>query len=761
MRTFFVIPFVLLVSLFYIPKANGKTLPELTKLTSEQFDSILPIENSFNGIVQDRCTLYTWPRDIGFEHRSASNPLDKDEIARVIKEHSDYFFVRQSGNEWTGWIEKKYLRKNEHPDMQFKLEFTIGDSTGAGIVTSPMRVSEDNENLYILEVDRKLNYRIQRFNSSGEFLSFVNIPMKKRVRESGYGNWTSQKNTLMKVKDSCLFVPTETGIGKFTPDGKMLLEIKGNLIRPVAMDIASNGNIYMLDDETPSNRMDETDIFIKIYSPEGKFLKSFKPENFKNPTDIKITNNKIYLLGEKTKIKENTFYPISDNLPIYSDKGSIITKVKKGKQLTSSKINSSDSWKQINGQYFLKILLTDRDTGFAEAKMLMPVDNNVLYVFNQDEAKIEEITFKNIAKRTSRELAVKIANGTVFLHPIGSQSIDYHWQNVAIDKDENIYIIWRINLEDYWGTYLIKFNTKTSIVEGPFYTNQTVFYGESSRNVVPGEWDNDIEICKDGSVVFIDNHSRQVYILQDGKVRKAIKDTPKEEILHNPTAIALDKDENIYVSDFTINKIKKFAPSGKLVWTMGGFVSGREKAEEGKFDCVGDIAIDDSGYIYVADLKNRRAQKFDSGGKFILSFSVYTQEWPNFDIKFHKGELKTIIGEGVNGVNVYSRNGKFIRKDSLRRKEFFVSFSPYLAGIDKNDNRWEYYGPDRHTERGPLWPVIWVYNPDGKVIDGFTSEDFKNNLSTISDIEFDNKGNLWIADPGSYQIKKFSIIRGK
>jgi hypothetical protein len=40
-------------------------------------------------------------------------------------------------------------------------------------------------------------------------------------------------------------------------------------------------------------------------------------------------------------------------------------------------------------------------------------------------------------------------------------------------------------------------------------------------------------------------------------------------------------------------------------------------------------------------------------------------------------------------------------------------------------------------------------------VDIYTSKNFENHVNIISDLAFDTEGNLWIADPGSYQIKKF------
>ena len=71
--------------------------------------------------------------------------------------------------------------------------------------------------------------------------------------------------------------------------------------------------------------------------------------------------------------------------------------------------------------------------------------------------------------------------------------------------------------------------------------------------------------------------------------------------------IALDRQGNVYVTDFENHRVQKFSSDGTLVATWGGHGS-----SPGRFDGPLGIAIDSQGNVYVAEAGNRRIQKFTS-----------------------------------------------------------------------------------------------------------------------------------------------------
>src|SRR5206468_4515610 len=80
---------------------------------------------------------------------------------------------------------------------------------------------------------------------------------------------------------------------------------------------------------------------------------------------------------------------------------------------------------------------------------------------------------------------------------------------------------------------------------------------------------------------------------------------------YGPRRIAIGPDESVYVVDQGRTRIVKFSPEGQVLRTWGSKGKG-----DGQFDDPTSVAVDTTNKVYVADPINRRIQVFDSDGKF-------------------------------------------------------------------------------------------------------------------------------------------------
>jgi DNA-binding beta-propeller fold protein YncE len=96
--------------------------------------------------------------------------------------------------------------------------------------------------------------------------------------------------------------------------------------------------------------------------------------------------------------------------------------------------------------------------------------------------------------------------------------------------------------------------------------------------------------------------------------------------LDHPSCMAFDADENLYVVDAMNHRVQKFTKDGRFLLVFGEYGTG-----DGQFNMPWGIAIDDDGDLYVTDWRNDRVQKFSSDGRFIFAFGGPGNEKGRFD----------------------------------------------------------------------------------------------------------------------------------
>ena len=78
----------------------------------------------------------------------------------------------------------------------------------------------------------------------------------------------------------------------------------------------------------------------------------------------------------------------------------------------------------------------------------------------------------------------------------------------------------------------------------------------------------------------------------------------------NPTGVAFDSDDHLYVVDIDNHRVQKFTIDGKYLFQFGG-----EGSENGKLKSPRGLAVHNHK-VYVADFYNKRISVFQTDGKF-------------------------------------------------------------------------------------------------------------------------------------------------
>ena len=89
-------------------------------------------------------------------------------------------------------------------------------------------------------------------------------------------------------------------------------------------------------------------------------------------------------------------------------------------------------------------------------------------------------------------------------------------------------------------------------------------------------------------------------------------------LFRQPTDVAWDSEGNIYITDGYVNsRVAKYDRNGDWVTSWG-----ETGTAPGQFRLPHAIAIDRNNNVYVGDRTNRRIQVFDTGGTFLRMFSI-------------------------------------------------------------------------------------------------------------------------------------------
>ena len=190
----------------------------------------------------------------------------------------------------------------------------------------------------------------------------------------------------------------------------------------------------------------------------------------------------------------------------------------------------------------------------------------------------------------------------------GNGELDQPW-GLAVNSTGHVFVA------EYWNDRISVFN------EDGDFEQLIINNGEGSGN---GQLNGpmDVEIDSSGNiwVLEVDNQRVQKFDKEGNFLLKFGTSGSGNGQFYSPKDLVIDSSNNIWVADTNNNRIQKFDSSGNYVSQFGsegcqviqndGTISGA--THNGKFCNPQSIAIDDDDNLYVSDHNNRRVQKFNS-----------------------------------------------------------------------------------------------------------------------------------------------------
>ena len=146
------------------------------------------------------------------------------------------------------------------------------------------------------------------------------------------------------------------------------------------------------------------------------------------------------------------------------------------------------------------------------------------------------------------------------------------------------------------------------------FIGQFSYTGEGDGELM---WPTSIALDSEQNVYVTDEWLNRVSIFdKDGQYldKWGVPGSADGEI-NMPSGIRFDREDNMYLVDCANNRMQVFTKEGKFLARWGEAGTG-----EGQFNSPWGLTIDNRGDIYVADWRNDRIQKFTPDGRFLAEF---------------------------------------------------------------------------------------------------------------------------------------------
>jgi len=145
-------------------------------------------------------------------------------------------------------------------------------------------------------------------------------------------------------------------------------------------------------------------------------------------------------------------------------------------------------------------------------------------------------------------------------------------------------------------------------------------------------------------------------------------------VLFQPTSFIVDQNENIYISDWQDKAIKAFDKSGEYIRTIG-----RKGEGPGEFKSISSLTFLPDGRLLVMDSSSRRANIFNSSGKFVESY-----QWKKRFGRLHltTNSSCTLSVSILEGERPLEERKHFVKEFDFKGQEI-LSFGEFVVAESK------------------------------------------------------------------------------
>lgn len=554
--------------------------------------------------------------------------------------------------------------------------------------------------------------------------------------------------------------------------------IKNELIQPVDLAVADNGEIFVLDKKLSK---------VFIYKEDGKLLRSFGekgtlPGQFQNPHGLALTLKGEIVVADTGNHRIQVFLP---NGYFSYELGNVGTNAGEFKSPVSVAVDPL-------GNIFVADAILNRLTKFSPSGVFLnqldlaktPADmsfdaqgrlyvllshEKLIEVYNDDFKKINETTLlgNGFDPDLSAECLIVDFRGDVYL-------VDHtHHKIIKMDEQKNILISFGSK-----GKGKGQFDNPQGIVsdkKGNIFVAdlnnrrvQKMFVSGSQKETlekaeyIPAQLDYEKSIYVGAAVTDINYREKLgLYALNEYTGQIIVKDEDKQSIFYqedkqlqykNPRALYVLKNGKILVADSGHNRLQFLNADGTYNYQFG-----QKGDKTSEFHGLGGVAVDKRGYIYVSDTNNHRIQVFNEDGIYLSTFGSRSE--PNSegisgegaflypkDLAFNSQDKLYVLDYSNKRIQIFTRDGEYISQIPREADKGLLN-DPVDFSIDENDYIFV-------ADRGDH--AVKILDPNGKMITQFGSKAIgRSYFPKLSSIASSN-GKIYVSD---YLVDKVQVFR--
>jgi 6-phosphogluconolactonase len=245
------------------------------------------------------------------------------------------------------------------------------------------------------------------------------------------------------------------------------------------------------------------------------------------------------------------------------------------------------------------------------------------------------------------------------------------------------------------------------------------------------------------------------------------RDDPKRKS-SQAGGIAVDDQGLIYVTFMMQDKVRVYTDAGKIIREWGKHGRG-----DGELFAPGGIVLAPDGTVYVADQRNHRVQRFTAQGVFLGKWGEHGKKPGQFDGVEPVGSR---FG-GPHFLGLDSKGRLYTTEGALGRvQQFSAEGKPLLAWGDKGTQPGGFGALKTGYAKNTFGPIailvdkhdrVWVsslndrvqlFSPEGRFLVGIGSSGKEpGQFARPHGMALDSKGHLYVADAGNQRIQKFEI----